>query len=203
MKIGILGAGNIGGNLGQRWSAAGHDVCFGVRDVKKAQDLVERCGPRARAAPLAEAAAFGEVTLLAVPGRAIDDVLAAAGHLSGRLLIDATNVIKWEEGPLPAVFPSAAEALAERSGARVVKAFNTLGAEHILNPVVGGQPADLFLCGDDERDRTTVAALAEEIGFRAVEMGSLRYAGVLEHLAVGWIFLQGKRGRDIAFKLVG
>ena len=90
-------------------------------------------------------------------------------------------------------------------GARVVKAFNTLGAEHILNPVVGGQQADVFLCTDDDAARSVVGKLAEEIGFRAVDLGPLRNARLAEHVAIAWIHMamKGGLGRNIAFKVVG
>lgn len=205
MKIGILGAGNIGGNLGRRWGAAGHDVRFGVRDASKVSELVGAIGDKASAGDVAGAVAFGDVVVLAVPGGAVDDAVAAAGDLKGKILIDATNVLKWDDGPMPAKLPSSAEALQEKTGARVIKAFNTLGAEHILEPVVGGLKADTFICGDDADARKTVKGLATEIGFNVVDMGPLRYAGVLEHIAVGWIYLamKGGLGRGIAFKVVG
>lgn len=204
MKVGILGAGNIGGNLGRRFATHGHELRFGVRDTAKVADLVAACGPDAAAGTIAEAAAFGDVLVLAVPWAAVPGVLEAAGDLKGKVLIDATNPLRWEDGPVHAVATSGAEEIAAKTGARVVKAFNTLGAEHILQPVVHGQKADVFLCGDDKDAKAQVAALAGEIGFDVVDAGKLRYARFAEHLAVGWInvAMMGGLGRNVAFKLL-
>lgn len=206
MQIGILGAGNIGGNLGRRWSEGGHAVRFGVRKPDELATLVRDCGPQASAGDVRSAAEFGELVVLALPWAAMDGVLAQVGDVGAKIVVDATNPIRWDDGPVHAVDTSAAELIAARwPGARVVKAFNTLGAEHILAPVVGGSPADVFLCADDAGARDTVARLASEIGFRPLDLGPLRNARVGEHLAVAWIHLamKGGLGRGIAFKVVG
>lgn len=204
MKIGILGAGNIGGNLGKRWAQRGHDVRFGVRDAAKVADLVAACGGKAQAATVADAASWGDVLVVAVPWAAVSDVLAAAGDVKGKVLIDATNALKWEDGPVHAVATSAAEEIAAKTGAKVVKAFNTLGAEHIADPVVHGQKADVFLAGDDADAKRVVGKLAEEIGFDVVDAGPLRNARFAEQLAIGWIHvaMMGGLGRNVAFKLL-
>jgi 8-hydroxy-5-deazaflavin:NADPH oxidoreductase len=206
MKIGILGAGNIGGNLGRRFAHAGHEVRFGVRDPDGLASLLEACGSNASAGDVPSAVAFGEAVVIALPWGAVMDVLAAAGDTSGKILIDANNALEWEDGPVAALSSSAAETIAARCpNARVVKAFNTLGAEHILNPVVGGVPADVFLCADDAAARDTVADLARAIGFRPLDVGPLRNARVTEAIAIAWIHLAMKSGlgRNIAFKVVG
>jgi len=206
MKIGILGAGNIGGNLGRRWAQGGHEVRFGVRAPNEITALLAECGPTASAGDMRSAAAFGDVVVIALPWAAVADVLAQLGDLRGKIVVDATNALTWQDGPVHAVDGSGAEIVAKLlPGARVVKAFNTLGAEHILHPVVGGLPADVFLCTDDADARATVAKLASEIGFRPLDLGPLRNARVAEHVAIAWIHLAMKAGlgRDIAFKVVG
>lgn len=208
MKIGILGAGNIGGNLGRRWASKGHTIQFGVRDTGGAEvrALLKDCGGRASATDVKSAAAFGDVVLVALPWNAVPSVLGSIGNLSGKVVIDATNALKFgPDGPEPAVDTSGAQKVAEMlPGAHVIKAFNTLGAEHILDPIVGGQPCDAFVCGDDTTAKATVKKLAEEIGFRALDMGGLRNARVVEHLAIAWIHLAMKAGlgRNIAFKVL-
>lgn len=204
MKIGILGAGNIGGNLGRRFCEVGHEVKFGVRDPAKVTDLVAACGARASAGTAADAAAFGDCVVVALPWKATLDVLASAGDLRGKVLLDATNALTWDDGPMPALETSAAEVIAEKTGARVVKAFNTLGAEHILRPRLGELPCDLFLCTDDDEARRVASGLAEDIGFTVVDLGPLRYARTLEHIAIAWIDLAMKQGmgRNIAFKVL-
>jgi hypothetical protein len=207
MKIGIIGAGNIGGGFGRLWARRGHAVRFGVRESgrKEAEALAAAAGGDAAATSVAEAARFGEVVMLAVPWQAVPEVLAEAGDLAGKVLIDCTNALKWDaQGPIWAV-PAAEEIARQRPGARVVKAFNTLGAEHLGR--LGGEGSvkpDAFLCGDDEAARQVVRSLGEEIGFGVVDAGPLRNARVLEHLAVLWIHLamKGGLGREIFFKVM-
>lgn len=201
MKIGILGAGNIGGNLGRRFTASGHEVRFGVRDPSKLQTLLKECGPRASAADPAAAAAFGEVVVLAVPWAGAREMLASAGDLSGKVLIDTTNALRWEDGPVPALETSAAQLIAEQCpGAKVVKAWNTIGAEHILEPARAGVPANLFVCTDHGDARKIVNELGEQIGFVPLDLGPLRNARLAEHLALAWIHLamRAEMGRDIS-----
>jgi len=207
MKIGIIGAGNIGGNLGRRWAEQGHEIAFGVREPAKVKAVVDACGGRAKATDTRGAAQAADVVVLAVPWAAVAGVLKDAGSLAGKILVDATNALKWNDGPEPVIHDtSGAQKIAEMApGAKVVKAFNTLGAEHILAPVVGGQPCDVFLCADDAAAKATVQQLAEEIGFRAVDVGPLRNARLTEHVALTWIYLamKGGLGRNIAFKVLG
>jgi NADPH-dependent F420 reductase len=206
MKIGILGAGNIGGNLGRRWAKGGHAIRFGARKPDEIAALVQECGSQASAGDMRSAIEHGDVVVVALPWGAVTEVLAPIGDARGKIVVDATNPLKWSDGPVHAVDTSGAEHIAALlPGARVVKAFNTLGAEHILQPVVGGMPADVFLCTDDAIAREAVAGLAAEIGFRPLDLGPLRNARVAEHVAVAWIHLAMKAGlgRDIAFKVVG
>ncbi|GAB4146331.1 MAG: NADPH-dependent F420 reductase [Candidatus Promineifilaceae bacterium] len=207
MKISILGAGSVGGNLGRVWTQRGHQVVFGVRDPNsdKAQRALAAAGAAARAVPLREAAGWGEVVVIAVPWTAVPDTLAAAGELRGKIVIDTTNAIRWDNGPVKAVNPSAAEKIAGwLPGSHVVKAFNTIGAEHMLQPDFDGEPADMFICGDDAIARATVAALARDIGFVPRDAGPLRNAALLESLGTLWIHMAtaGGLGRNVAFKLL-
>lgn len=202
MRIGILGAGNIGGALGTQWAAQGHEIVFGVREEQSytVQILMNHVGANARTGTMPEAAAWGEVLALAVPWGAVAEVLAQAGDLAGKILIDCTN----RTAPaLPGSPRSGAEEVARLApGARVVKAFNTLGAENLVNLQFGTQPAGAFICGDDLAANAVVLRLAEEIGFDAIEVGPLNTAYLVEELAVLWIQLSRRYGRDIAFALL-
>ncbi len=206
MKIGILGAGNIGGNLGRRWAGSGHAIRFGVRNPGALAELVRACGPEVSAGDPRSAVEHGDVVVIALPWNAVASVLPTVGDASGKIVVDATNPVRWSDGPVHGSETSAAETIAQLlPGARVVKAFNTLGAEHILDPVVGGLPADALLCTDDAAARGIVEQLAREIGFRPLDLGPLRNARVAEHIAIAWIHLAMKSGlgRNIAFKVVG
>ena len=208
MKIGIIGAGQVGGTLGRAWAAKGHQVVFGVRDPRapKVQELVTATGGTARAASPPEAAAHGAVVLLATPWAAAQAALRGAGDLTGKILIDATNPLRPDlSGLTLGHTTSAAEEVARWApGAKVVKAFNTIGAQHMANPRFGTQSASMLICGDDAAAKKAVLALAEVLGFDPVDAGPLAQARLLEPLAMLWISLAYAYGHgpDIAFKLL-
>ncbi|HEX9943034.1 MAG TPA: NADPH-dependent F420 reductase [Thermoanaerobaculia bacterium] len=206
MRIGILGAGNVGGSLGQGWTRAGHEVMFGVRDAlhPKVAKLLAETG--ARAGSVAEAAAFGEVVALATPWEATQDALRSAGGLAGKILFDCTNPLAPQlAGLTHGHTTSGGEQVAVWApGARVVKVFNTTGANNMANPDFGGVAATMFYCGDDAGAKATAARLAADLGFDPVDAGRLDQARLLEPLALLWIRLAyvQQMGREIAFKLM-
>lgn len=206
-SVAIIGTGNVGGALGVRLARAGYAVRFGVREGKDPGDLLARSGEGAIATTPAEAAAGAEVVVLAVPGAAAVEAATALGELTGKVLIDCTNPVRWDEGPVwapPAEGSNAAALARALPGARVVKAFNTFGAEFHADPQLPGGPADVQIAGDDHAARHQVAEIAERSGFAPVDVGPLRNAALLENLAVLWIHLAtvGGRGRAAAFRLV-
>lgn len=208
MKIAILGAGSVGSTLGRSWAAKGHEVVFGARDPKspRVQDAVKAAGKKAHAASLKDAAAAAEVVVVATPYDAAQDALRAAGALAGKVVIDATNPLKPDlSGLAIGHTTSAAETISGwAKGAKVVKCFNTIGAEHMGNPKVAGQSATMFLCGDDASAKKTAERLAQELGFEPIDAGPLRQARLLESLAMLWISLAHQQGlgTGIAFKLL-
>jgi NADPH-dependent F420 reductase len=208
MTIGIIGSGNVGGTLGTRWAKAGHDIVYGTRDPQAhdIKQLLDRAGGKARAATLQEAARASEVLLLAMPWNATQPVLEGLGDLSGKTLIDATNPLLADlSGLETGTTTSGAEKVAVWArGAKVVKAFNTVGANIMANPSFGAERPALFYCGDDAVAKQTTKQLAEAIGFEALDAGPLTQARLLEPFALLWISLALKYGygRDIAFKLL-
>jgi 8-hydroxy-5-deazaflavin:NADPH oxidoreductase len=209
MKIGILGAGNMGATLGRLWAELGHDVFFGLRDPKsaKAQAALSAVGSRARSGSAIDAAAFGEVVLVAVPWESAQQVIAAvAPQLTGKVLIDCTNPIKPDlSGLVIGHSTSAAEEISRWAPtARVVKAFNTVGASTLHDAKYGDHSASVFVCGDDPTAKNLVTRLAEGIGFDVIDAGPLTEARYLEPLALLWIHLaiRGKFGSKIAVKLL-
>jgi NADPH-dependent F420 reductase len=209
MKIGILGAGNMGGTLGRLWAALGHDVFFGLRDPEseKAQGALANLGEQAQFGTLAQAADFGEVVLAAVPWEATREVIEGiAPHLAGKILIDCTNPIKPDlSGLAIGHTTSAAEEIARWAPeAKLVKAFNTVGASTLHDARYGDHSASVFVCGDDEDAKKTVANLAEAIDFEVIDAGPLMEARYIEPLAMLWIHLamRGKFGSKIAVKLL-
>lgn len=197
MRIGIIGGGHIGGNLGTLWAAAGHAIMYGLRDVTKYRDLLEHTG--AQAGSPAEAAQFGEVVLAAIGWPAMREVIPALGDLTGKILIDPSNRFAAQAGDSG----SAAEDVAHMArGARVIKAFNTIGAETLLKPEFGTTRATTFVCGDDAHAKTVVMDLARDAGLDAVDAGSLASAALVESATRLWFALSQRYGRDIAFCLL-
>jgi len=206
MRIGIIGAGSVGGALGQGWGRAGHEVMFGVRDAvhPKVAKLVEQTGTKA--GTVAEAAAFGEVVAFATPWEATEDAVRSAGDLRGKIVLDCTNPLAPQLAGLTLGHTTSAgeQVAAWASGARVVKIFNTTGANNMANPDFHGTAATMFYCGDDADAKTVASRLATELGFDPVDAGKLEQARLLEPLALLWIRLAyvQQMGREIAFKLL-
>lgn len=208
MKIAVLGTGSVGGTLGCRWAAAGHEVFFGAEDPAsdEAVEVVKRAGATANVGTCAEAMAASTVALLAIPWGVTHQVLQQCGDLSGKVLIDCINPTAPGLAGLELGFDtSAAEQIAGWCpAARVVKAFNALSAATMENGQFGEQQASMFYCGDDDDAKGAVKALSDQLGFHGVDCGPLKLARQLEpfgmlyiHLAVfqGW-------GGDCAFKLL-
>src|SRR5205823_1005729 len=142
MKIAIIGAGNVGSTLGKAWSKKGHDIFFGVRHPQddKTRQVVQTVGSKAQAGSATEAAAFGQVVVLATPWPATEAAIRSAGDLRGKTVIDCTNPLKPDISGLEIGFStSAAEQAAQwAKGAKVFKAFNTAGFNIMADPVVNG-----------------------------------------------------------------
>ena len=206
-RIAIIGAGNVGGGLGRTLSKAGYEVRFGVRPGTDTTSLLEDCGKSASASDPAEAAVWGDVVFLSVPGTvAVDVARSLADQLAGKIVVDCNNPLVWKEGPVwsPPPEGSLAAAIAKVApAARVVKAFNTFGAEHHADPKLTGKAATVFLAADDADAKKVVAEVAVKAGFTTVDAGPLRNAAVLENVAMLWIHLAtvGGQGRDFAFAL--
>jgi NADPH-dependent F420 reductase len=205
--IAIIGTGNVGGALAVRLGQAGYAVRLGAREGKDLGELVARVGAGASVDTPARVAAAADVVMLAVPGKAAVEAAAALGDLAGKVVVDCTNPVAWSGGPVwapPAEGSNAAALATVLPGARVVKAFNTFGAEFHADPTLPGGPVDVQIAGDDADARRTVSAIAERLGFTPIDVGPLRNAALLENLAVLWIHLAtvGGRGRNAAFRLV-
>jgi predicted dinucleotide-binding enzyme len=197
MNLGIIGAGKVGGALGQSLAKAGHHVKFGVRtpDDPKYRAVLDACGPNASAGSNAAAVAFGPVVFLATPWDGTQAAIAECGDLAGKILVDCTNPLKYSPGAgleLAVGFStSGGELVAQWApGARVVKCFNTYGFENFSDtsyPNNGGFKPVMFLAGDDADARKTVAQLAADIGFRPLDTGELKIARLLEPTGMLWI----------------
>lgn len=206
MKIAIIGTGQVAAALGCGWAAKGHMVTFASRDPgsERVQALLGEAGPNASAARAADAVGRSSMIVLAVPFTAVQERLQQAGDLGGKVVIDCTNPIAPGLRSLFDDSTSGAEQIATWiPRARVVKAFNTTGAENLADPAYNGQRTSMFICGDDDMAKGAVAQLAEELGFEVVDAGGLSAARHLERLALFWIHLArvAGLGRDVAFSL--
>jgi 8-hydroxy-5-deazaflavin:NADPH oxidoreductase len=206
-KIAIIGSGNVGANLGINLARHGFTLRFGVREPAKAQDTVAQCQGKAEAVSVSAAAQWADVIFLTVPANAALEAVRSLGNLQGKVLVDCTNPLTWNDGPVwapPAEGSVTAQLAKAFPGVRVVKGFSTFGAEFHLDPSVGGTSIDVPLAGDDADAKAQVSAIAQAAGFTPLDAGPLRNAAVLENLAILWIHLalKGGPGREVAFKLL-
>lgn len=207
MKIAIIGAGNVGGALGQSWARAGHAILFGARDPAsaKTRDIVAACGGRARAMSPPEAAAEAEVVVLAVWWPMVQPVIESMGDLAGKIIIDCTNPLDENLQLIHGHHSSGGEMIADlATGARVVKAFNTVTWEVMADPEFGGEQAAMFYCGGDSAAVEIVGQLIRDVGMEPCHVGGLEMCRFLEPLAMIWIleFRIRRQSGDYAFRLL-
>ncbi len=184
MRIGILGSGHIGGAAARLFAEAGHEVALshsGSPDTLREQ--VAALGPNARATTVRDAAAFGEVVVLAIPWRSRADL--PAQQLQGKIVIDAMNHYRPDMGLYDLAGSSSSEEVAKvLPGARLVKAMNSLPADDLLHRGRPGVPMHervvMPLAGDDSEAKAVVARLMAELGFAPLDTGLLRTGGVLQ-----------------------
>jgi predicted dinucleotide-binding enzyme len=197
MRIAILGAGSVGGGLGAALVAVGHSVVFGVRDPDSQKcHAALAAAPGSSAALPAEAVTGAEVIAVALRPAAIPETIAGLPSLTGRVVIDAMN--RLGDDPARSTSQDLADLL---PGARIVKAFNTIGFENLTTARARVVPAAMFVAGDDPDAKRVVLGLATELGFRAEDAGSLANAKPLEEMVKVWLALAQQHGRTIGFAI--
>jgi 8-hydroxy-5-deazaflavin:NADPH oxidoreductase len=193
MKIGILGSGGVATTLAAGFLGEGHAVMLGTRDAAKLGDW-HAAHREAEVGSVAQAAAFGEVVVLAVKGVAAEAVLrSAASALAGKVVIDATNPIADtppEDGVIR-YFTGPNESLLERLQAqhptlRLVKAFNSVGAGLMVKPKLQGGRPSMFIAGNDADAKAQVTRLLDAFGWETEDMGRAAAARAIEPLAMLW-----------------
>jgi len=212
MNVTIIGAGNMGGGIGHRLVAGGHDVTVVDRDLEEAGRLTEELRGAAQAGATVEAAGpgaqlHGEVVILAVyyPG-SLEIARELGDRLAGKV-VDISNPLNQTFDALAtAPSTSAAEEVAATmpAGTNVVKAFNTTFSGTLVEGEVAGQPLNVLIAGDDEEAKETVAQLVRDGGLRAIDVGPLERARHLEGLGFLGITLQQPLGLNFrsAWKLI-
>jgi hypothetical protein len=212
MKVAILGSGGVGQDLGLGFLGLGHEVKIGSRDPNKKEikDWLAKAGAKASAGTFGEAAAFGDLAVLATLWSGTENAIKLAGpaNLAGKVVIDATNPLLFQPNAMPALAVGGNDSAGEQvqrwlPGARVVKAFNSVNHAHMVHPSFPGGPPDMFLCGDDETSRKQVAAICRDLGWGVIDMGGMAAARLLEPLALIYIQTAIRTGIwDYAFKLL-
>ncbi len=182
MKIGMIGAGRIGGNCARQAAKAGHHVMLSfARDPAKLESLREEIGENASISSPADAVAFGEIVIFSVPWSAIPEALAQAGDFAGKVVIDTTN--QFGSGLMPQPGQTAAALNAQRMrGARYVKSFNTLtaGFQKQAAGRDGATRVVQWVCGDDPAAKQLVAGLIQGMGYVPVDLGGTATCEVME-----------------------
>jgi len=193
LKIGILGSGEVAKVLAGGFLKHDHETMLGTREPAKLSGWAkEHRG--AKVGSFRDAAAFGEVVVLAVKGSAAADALRAAGAgIAGKPVIDATNPIA-DAPPANGVlkfFTSLDESSMERlqrefPEARLVKAFNSVGSARMVNPKFAGGRPTMFICGRDDAAKKTVAGILDQLGWETADMGGVEAARAIEPLCILW-----------------
>jgi predicted dinucleotide-binding enzyme len=186
MKIGIIGSGNIGGTLGKHWAASGHAVMFSSRHPEELEPMAKQIN--AQIGTIAEAAAFGDVILLAIPFGKVPDVAQQVGQLQNKILIDATNPYPQRDGDMARQVieddsqTSTGYVATQFAGIPVVKAFNSIYFKVLDEQAFrsGDDRIAVQVSSDDPQAKQTVMQLIEDIGFVPQDLGDLQHSTVFE-----------------------
>lgn len=177
LKIGIIGSGHVGSALGAVWARDGHEVMFASRNLDADRKLAADTGANARAGTPQEAAAFGDVILLAVPYSAYPELEKSVGPaLKGKVVMNASNPFPQRDGPIGDQARSEGAGLFDAQalpGARIVRVFNAIGSARMASAHTDPGKIAVPLAGDDRRALETTAQLAREVGFVPVVVGGL------------------------------
>jgi 8-hydroxy-5-deazaflavin:NADPH oxidoreductase len=196
----------VGHALASKLVELGHEVMMGSRQAgnEKAVAWAKAAGERASEGSFADAAEFGEVVINATAGMASLAALTAAGadNLAGKVLIEVANPLDSSKGMPPVLSVCNTDSLGEQvqrffPDARVVKAFNTVNAQVMVNPGLHAEPHTILLCGNDEAAKAQVRELAISFGWpteNVLDLGDIAGARGMEMYVVLWLRLAGATG---------
>jgi len=197
MKVGVLGSGDVGQALGRGFASRGHEVKLGSRspNSEKLQAWLKKAGGKSSTGTFAEAAAHGELIVLATLGTGTEEALDLAGpeKFSGKVIIDATNPLDFSRGMPPGLFVGLTDSLGERiqrklPSAKVVKCFNTIGNVQMVDPKFVDGQAEMMICGNDAAAKQQVAEIVKSFGWPGViDIGGIEQARWLEALVPLWV----------------
>jgi predicted dinucleotide-binding enzyme len=194
MKVGILGSGVVGQALGRGFASRGYSVKVGSRtpESQRLKEWVRKNSKNASTGTFAEAAAFGDLLVLATLGTAAEEAIDLAGrnNFDGKVLIDVTNALDFRGGSA-GLFVGTTDSLGERiqrklPKAKVVKCFNTVGNTQMVDPK--HKDAEMLICGNDDAAKKEVSRIVTEFGWRGViDVGGIDGARWLEALVPLWV----------------
>jgi len=211
-KIAIIGTGMVGDALAAGFLKHGHEVMRGSRDPVKLDEWKAQAGARASTGTFEQAAAWGDLVVLAVKGSGAESALSLCGpkNLAGKTVIDATNPIA-DTPPVKGVlsfFTTFDESLMERLQAKApeahfVKCFSCVGSAFMVDPDFGGTKPTMFICGDDAGAKEEVRAILDAFGWETEDMGPVEAARAIEPLCILWCIPGFARNEwSHAFKLL-
>lgn len=204
MKIAIIGSGNVGGALAQKFIKAGHTVLVGAKFPlsEKSIKLATQIGED-RFTSVESAVKQCEVIVLATPAPMAVEVAQSLGDTTGKVIIDTMNIVM---GRGPVGFSNTADAILANTATKdVVKCFNTTGFNNMLDTNFGEYQIDAFVAGDSEKGKEVASKLALDAGFATCyDVGGNDKFQLMEQFAFFWINLAmfKGQGRDIGFKLL-
>jgi predicted dinucleotide-binding enzyme len=212
-RVGVLGSGEVGRRLAAGFHSRGHDVMIGSRDPSKPElsEWLSGGGAGVKAGTFEQAAAHGELLVLAVLGNAAEEAIAQAGpeNFTGKVVIDTMNPLDFSDGFPPKLSVTGEDSLGERvqralPDAKVVKAFNTIGNPYFVDPDFSEGKPTMLIAGNDERAKRTVSDVLADFGWPdAVDLGGIEASRELEAICIVWVKIGGARGAwDHGFKLL-
>ncbi|MEP7284161.1 MAG: NAD(P)-binding domain-containing protein [Chloroflexota bacterium] len=213
MKVGILGSGIVGQTVGAKFAQLGYETKIGTRDPQKLSDWTTRVGSHGSVGMPDQAAAFGDILVLATrwANGATENAIRMANpaHFAGKVVIDITNPLDMSTGK-----PTLSVGQTDSGGevvqrlipdARVVKALNIVTASTMVNPAQSGGEPDMFIAGNDAEAKQEVTDILRQFGWQGVvDLGGIESARYLESLSMIWfLYMRQTQKLTHAFKLVG
>lgn len=211
MKVGILGSGMVGKQLGLGFLRIGNEVKLGTRDTNKLNDWLKEAGKNASVGSTADAAKFGEIVIIATGWAGTQNAIDQAGreNFKGKLVVDVTNPLDFSQGAPPKFAVTHGNSAGEQiqrllPDSKVVKAFNTVNAYVMIDPQREEGDPDFFYAGNDKDAKKQVIEIAKNLGWKNfIDFGDISASYWLESLTMVWIHYAFKNNSSShAFKLL-